>query len=86
MVVSGFDSPTTTSINNKKTIDMKKLLYGILAFISICLAGNESEMIGYNFLGVCLLGVVVFLINNDEEFKKEFEKKEEQDHEDKKNG
>jgi len=65
---------------------MKKLLYGILAFISICLAGNESEMIGYNFLGVCLLGVVVFLINNDEEFKKEFEKKEEQDHEDKKNG
>lgn len=65
---------------------MKKLLYGILDFISICLAGNESEMIGYNFLGVCLLGVVVFLINNDEEFKKEFEKKEEQDHEDKKNG
>lgn len=65
---------------------MKKLLYGILAFISICLAGNESEMIGYNFLGVCLLGVVVFLINNDEEFKKEFEKKEKQDHENKKNG
>ncbi len=66
---------------------MKKLLYGILAFVSICLAGNESEMIGYNFLGVCLLGVVVFLINNDEEFKKEYEEKERkgQDHETKKN-
>ncbi len=62
---------------------MKKLLYGILAFVSICLAGNESEMIGYNFLGVCLLGVVIFLINNDEEFKKECEK-EEENHEQKK--
>ncbi len=62
---------------------MKKLLYGILAFVSICLAGNESELIGYNFLGVCLLGVVIFLINNDEEFKKECEKKEE-NHEQKK--
>lgn len=62
---------------------MKKLLYGLLAFVSICLAGNESELIGYNFLGVCLLGVVIFLINNDEEFKKECEK-EEENHEQKK--
>lgn len=63
---------------------MKKLLYGILAFVSICLAGNESEMIGYNFLGVCMLGVVIFLIDKDEDFKNEC-KKEEEDHENKKN-